>query len=128
MNRLLVLVIASLALLSVGTVTWAARPAYAPNAAPAATKEASKGFEVEGKILSLHKGWLELSVTRVINGELKPNARIRVTETAKTSFMENGKRANMSALKAGELVRVTGHVEMRGKASTYIAQAVTIEQ
>ena len=110
-----------LVMLAFGTVAQAAAPAKAQSVTPPAA------FSLEGMVLRVAKGRIELQVTRIEKAAgLKVGQKIWIQETAKTKVMENGKTMAASAIKVGERVEVYGSTMKVKTGSAYDAATITI--
>lgn len=87
----------------------------------------SRRFELEGKVIAIRRRSIDVSVTRVLQGEAKLNAQLRIFETRGVQVWENGTRVSLRTLEVGQIVRVAGTEVMRGSTVTYRAASVTIE-
>ena len=119
MRRVLFLIVSAVTVLAVTSLATAA-------SSPSPTTQ-SAVFAVQGKVLQVGKGWLQVLVVKVQRGSgLRANANLRIFETAKTKILRTGKPASVKDLKTGEMVQITGSVVRSGKTLTYQAGSVTI--
>ena len=96
-------------------------------AATAPAKPAA--LQVEGKILTMGKGWVQVQVTKIVAGKgLRQGAKIRVSERSKVKITQNGKAVTLSALKPGETVEILVQVTRSGKTVSYSTTSITIMQ
>ena len=117
------MVSALLLTLAFGTMAQAAAPAKVQSVTP----PAPAAFSLDGRVLRVAKGRIELQVTRIEQAAgLKAGQRIWIQETAGTKVMEYGKTMAASALKAGERVEVYGRIMKTKTGSTYDAATITI--
>ncbi|MDR7421252.1 MAG: hypothetical protein QN159_02135 [Armatimonadota bacterium] len=83
-------------------------------------------YRLEGKILEVSKGWLQVEVTKAIQGAgIKVGDKLRIAETSRTRFLQAGKRVAADKLAAGEMVAVEGRMVV-GKTPSFTAATVTI--
>lgn len=128
MHRWLALVLAGVVLLVGGTPTWAASATPAPTGATPATPAGSRArFSVEGKVVGVHKGWVEVSVTKVGTGSgLAAGATVKIVETRRTRILRDGKVVGQAALKPGASVRVEGEAATSKGATAYRAARIVV--
>jgi hypothetical protein len=122
------ILIAAMTALMLGPAVFAASSSSTPPATKAAAARASAPpYEIEGKILRVGKGWIQVQVTKVDKGPgLKAGSRLRVVENARTQIMQGGKAAAGAQLTAGETVRISGQIVRSGRATSYRAATVDI--
>lgn len=114
---------ALLVTLAVGAAAQAATPAKAQTTTP----PAPAAFSLEGKVLRVARGRIELQVTRIEKAAgLKVGQKIWVRETARTKVMEGGKTMAASALKTGARVEVYGSLAKTKTGPAYDAATITI--
>ncbi len=114
MKHWMVLFTAVVISLSLGTLASAAPQSVRP-------------YRLEGKVVEVSKGWLEIEVTRVEQGTgIKAGAKLRINESSRTKFLQAGKPVASAKLAAGETVEVVGQVAQRGNTPRYRALTVTI--
>ncbi len=127
MKRIVYLVPAAVVVLAVASVALAAgstTPYQAPAGAPGQTPAK---FQVQGTLLQVGKGWVQVEIVKVEKGgALKTGAKLRIVETARTKYLRAGKAATVKDLVAGETLDIVGAVARSGKALTYRASSITI--
>jgi hypothetical protein len=83
-------------------------------------------YRVEGKIVEVSKGWIQVEVTRVLRGSgIKVGEKLKITESAQTRVLQAGKQVARSRLAAGETVEVSGQM-VSGKSPTFRATTLAI--
>jgi hypothetical protein len=109
--------------LAFGAAAQAAGSAKAQTTTP----PAPAAFSLEGKVLRVARGRIELQVTRVEKATgLKVGQKIWVRETARTKVMEGGKTVAASTLKTGARVEVYGNLMKTKTGPAYNAATITI--
>jgi uncharacterized protein (DUF2141 family) len=112
----------SLAVLFVA-LAMAALSVTAPVARAAGT---TSPYRLEGKVLKVSKGWLQIEVTKAIEGAgIKVGDKLRIAETSRTRFLQAGKPVAADKLAAGEMVAIVGRM-VAGKTPSFTAATVTI--
>src|SRR3989475_2014244 len=97
------------------------------SAASTTTTTKPQAFAIQGKVLQVGPGWVQVQVVKVQQGSgLRANTKLRIIETAKTKVMRTGKVSSVKDLKAGEMVQIRGSIARSGKTLTYQAGSVTI--
>ncbi|MDR7523144.1 MAG: hypothetical protein QN168_11830 [Armatimonadota bacterium] len=92
--------------------------------AQAAVKTAP--FRLEGKIVEVSKGWIQVEVIKVVQGSgFKAGDKVKITESSRTRILQAGKRVSNSKLATGEMVEVSGQM-VEGKTPTFRATTVSI--
>ncbi len=84
-------------------------------------------FQVQGTIVSIGRGWVEMRVTRVEQGTgLKVNTLMRLAESSKTRVLQSGKPVQISVLKKGASVDAAGRAVKGKSGMIFQATAITI--
>ena len=75
----------------------------------AQTRAKAAPYRLEGKLVEVYKGWIEVEVTKVLQGAgFKTGDKVKITEGARTRILQAGKRVSDSKLAAREMVQVSG--------------------
>jgi hypothetical protein len=120
MKHVMVLFVAMVFALTLGTAGWATAPYKAPTKAP------GTAFAVEGKLAQVSNGYFEIEVTKILSGQgIKVKEKLRVSENSQTAFRKAGKAVSSKMLKTGEMVRVWGQI-IRSKTAPVTYRATTI--
>jgi len=101
--------------------------AMSASAASTTTTTKPQAFAIQGKVLQVGPGWMQVQVVKVQQGSgLRANAKLRIQQTAKTRFLRTGKAASARDLRAGETVQINGSIVRSGTRLTYQAGSITI--
>lgn len=126
MKQWIAVVLAAALMLTPGVTVFAAGSYPSKASKPAAT---TTRLDVEGKVIAVGKGWVQIEVTKLMQGTgLAAGRKVRVYESTRVRVLRAGKAASLRALRTGETIEITGVIVHSGKTVSYRATTITIMQ